>query len=400
MLHTRLPDYDVIVIGAGIIGNFISRELSVLGHSVGVIEKKPDAGHKICCTGIISNECLDLLTVPASIIQNKIHSARIFSPSGKCISLNRSHTQAYVLNRPAMDKYIAGSARDRGAEYHFNTMAIDLKYYDDCIGVICSGTKGALELKSRVAVIAAGFANSLTLDAGLGKIDRYAMAAQTEVEIEDNIDEIEIYSGNEIAPGFFAWLVPAGHSLAKVGLLCRQNPAKFISAFLQKLADEGKTGRLLHAVDYAMIPLKPLRKTFANRVVVVGDAAGQVKPTTGGGIYFGLLSACEAIKVLNKALMFENLSEKYLSLYQKQWHRILSRELTIDYWAHRFYQKLNDDQIDHIFDIIERYGIHDTLLASPDITFDWHSKIILDAIKHRSLQRSLEKIRRTKIPRF
>ncbi len=393
-------DYDVLVIGAGIIGNFITKELSRLGHSVGVIEKKPETGHKICCTGIISNECFDLLRVPPSIVQNKVHSARIFSPSGKCMNLNRNDTQAYVLDRPALDKFIANSAASIGAEYHFNVMATNLKLHDNYIQVNCSGTNGTNDLKGKVVVIAAGFNNSLTLDAGMGKIDYYAMAAQTEVEIGNNIDEIEIYSGSEIAPGFFAWLVPAGRLSAKVGLLCKQNPAKFMSAFIQKLTNAGKIGKTLRTVNYAMIPLKPLRKTYSDRVIAVGDAAGQVKPTTGGGIYFGLLSACEAIKVLNNALISDDLSEKYLSLYQKRWHHILSRELNIDYWAHRFYQKLDDHQIDHIFDIIERYGIHDTLLASPDITFDWHSKIILDAIRHRSLQRSLKKINKTKISRF
>ena len=71
----------------------------------------------------------------------------------------------------------------------------------------------------------------------------------------------------------------------------------------------------------------------------------------------------------------------------------MKRELSIDYWAYRFYRRLDDKQIEHIFNIIIKHGIHESLLTSPDITFDWHSLVILDAIRHRSLQRSLEKLK-------
>ena len=96
---------------------------------------------------------------------------------------------------------------------------------------------------------------------------------------------------------------------------------------------------------------------------------------------------------LDECLKKGDLSSNRLLLYQKRWHKILKRELRIDYWAHRFYQGLDDKQIEHIFNIIVKHGIHESLLTSPDITFDWHSLVILDAIRHRSLQRSLEKLK-------
>ena len=214
------------------------------------------------------------------------------------------------------------------------------------------------------------------------------------------IGETEVYCGSSVAPGFFAWLVPIGGSRAKAGLLCRSNPREHISALLERLAGEGKIVRDDYPVNYGNIPLKTLAKTYGNRLVVIGDAAGQVKPTTGGGIYFGLLSAIEAVEVMDEALKAGDLSARRLSRYQKRWQKLLSQELTIDYWAHRFYQKLNDRQICHIFDVIERHGIHESFLTSPDITFDWHGKIIIEAIKHRSLQRSLEEFNRRTLDRI
>jgi digeranylgeranylglycerophospholipid reductase len=126
---------------------------------------------------------------------------------------------------------------------------------------------------------------------------------------------------------------------------------------------------------------------------VVGDAAGQVKPTSGGGIYFGLVCAGIAVRTLDESLRAGDVSSGRLAIYQKRWHKILKHEIDIDYWAHRFYQGLTDKQAEHIFQVILRHGIHESLLASPDITFDWHGKVILDAVRHRSLQRSMEKLK-------
>jgi digeranylgeranylglycerophospholipid reductase len=382
--------YDVIVIGAGITGSFTASELGQLGYRVCVLDKNSGTGSKSSCTGIVSSECLAMLNVQPGIIQHETHSAKIFSPSGTFIRVDRESTQAYVLDRPALDKQMAGRAQGNNVEYRFNTLVEAIHQYNGYIGINCRCNQQQFDLEARAAVLASGFSSSLSDQLGLGHISHYAQGAQAEVTFR-NIDETEIYCGTDIAPGFFAWLVPAGQSQAKAGLLCRTNPRAYMSSLLDRLASEGKIVKGDYRINYGNIPLKPLNRTYGDRFVVIGDAAGQAKPTTGGGIYFGLLSSREAVAVLDEAFKADDLSAGRLSYYQKRWHKILSHELTIDYWAHRFYQKLNDKQISHIFDVIERHSIHESFLTSPDISFDWHSKIITEAIKHRSLQRSLEK---------
>ncbi len=259
------------------------------------------------------------------------------------------------------------------------------------VNIQAAANGGPVSLESRLAVIASGFGTPLTKSLGLGQIKEYAQGAQVEV-ITVGIEEVEVYSGTDIAPGFFAWLAPAGNSRAKAGLLCRNNPAPHIKGLLKRLQEQGKIEAVRGDISYGTVPLKPLARTYAERVLVVGDAAGHVKPTTGGGIYFGLLCAGMAVEEICDAFINGNFSARKLSVYQKKWHNLLKQELAIDYWAHRFYSKLNNQQIEHIFDIIERHDIHESLLASPDITFDWHSNIILDAIKHRTLEKSLAKL--------
>ncbi len=384
--------YDVIVIGAGITGSYAAGELACLGHSVAVLEKHSEPGLKTSCTGIVSRACLDMLPGSHSAIQREARSAKIFSPSGDYIRIERDTTQTYILDRPTLDRLVAEEARRKGSDYLFSTFATGFRNDESCIRVKATRGDEPLELSARAVMIACGTAAGLTEQLGMGRISEYALGAQAQVACI-NIDEVEVYSGRHIAPGFFAWLVPTMPGSAKAGLLCSKNPAQPINKFLNLLEERGKILPARHDISYATIPLTPLSRTYADRMLVVGDAAGQVKPTTGGGIYFSLICAGLAVRTLDESLRSGDLSSRRLALYQKRWHKILKRELDIDYWAHRFYQGLTDKQAEHIFRIIQRHGIHESLLSSPDITFDWHGKVILDAIRHRSLQRSLEKLK-------
>ncbi|MBN1690500.1 MAG: NAD(P)/FAD-dependent oxidoreductase [Dehalococcoidia bacterium] len=384
--------YDVIVIGAGIIGSYTAKELARLGHSVAALEKNPEPGCKTSCTGIVSQACLDMLPGSHSAIQREARSATVFSPDSNHLRIKRETTQAYILDRMALDRLVAEQAGQTGVEYFFSTPAIDLQSDDRGVHVNATRDARPLKLSARACVIACGTAPGLIRQLGMGRIRQYAHGAQTEVSCK-NIDEVEVYSGRHFAPGFFAWLVPTMPGKAKAGLLSSTNPGTSITNLLRYLERQGKIQSASHYISYGSIPLKPLTKTYNHRILVVGDAAGQVKPTTGGGIYFGLICAGLAAQTLDESLRAGDLSARRLALYQKRWHKILKHELDIDYWAHRFYQGLTDKQVDHIFQVILRHGIHESLLASPDITFDWHGKVIVDAIRHRSLQRSLEKFK-------
>jgi len=384
--------YDVIVIGAGIAGSYTAGELARLGYSVAVMEKNPEPGYKTSCTGIISPACLDMLPGSFSAIQREARSATIFSPSGNSIRIERASTQAFILDRSALDRLMAQKAGENGVDYFFSTLTTGFRSDERCLYVKATRGTESLDLPARATVIACGTAAGLTRQLGMGQISEYSQGAQADVDCK-NIDEVEVYSGRHIAPGFFAWLVPTVPGRAKAGLLCSKNPGPAINNFLSLLEGQDKILPATHNISFGAIPLKPLARTYADRILVVGDAAGQVKPTTGGGIYFSLICAGMAVRTLDESLRAGDLSSRRLAIYQKRWHKTLKRELDIDYWAHSFYQGLSDKQAEHIFQVIQRHGIHESLLASPDITFDWHGKVILDAIRHRSLQRSLEKLK-------
>ncbi|MCJ7769462.1 MAG: NAD(P)/FAD-dependent oxidoreductase, partial [Dehalococcoidales bacterium] len=227
---------------------------------------------------------------------------------------------------------------------------------------------------------------------GLGEYGDIVVGAQVEVG-NTSIDEIEVYMGNEVAPGFFAWLVPTSPQRTLVGLLSRNSPKEYLKKLLSSLKADGKIDYNGGKIDCRGITIKPPARTYGRRLIVVGDAAGQVKPTTGGGIYFGLLSAEIAARNLRTALEKNDFSAKRLSGYQREWKKELGQELRICYWARKLYERMSDEQIDRIFDITIASGIDKALLDAEDLSFDWHGRAILRLARQKALAKPLKAMR-------
>jgi len=228
-------------------------------------------------------------------------------------------------------------------------------------------------------VVASGFGSGLPDGLGLGRFGDFVMGAQAEVETQ--IEEVEVYLGSQFSPGFFAWLVPTHQGRALAGLLARRDTKACMEAFLRHLKDQGKIPSRKAHIRFGGIPLKPLRHTCGNRVIVVGDAAGQVKPTTGGGIYYGLLCADIAVDVLDRAMASDDFSPRTLSEYEKRWKKLLARELRIGRWARRAFERLSDRRIERMFRMVQQGKATESLLNASDFSFDWHSRLILRALQ-------------------
>ena len=381
--------YDVAVIGGGPVGSYVAYKLAGMGYGVVVLERKEKLGERVCCTGIVSQGCVDSFAIDNNVILRQVKSARLFSPSGRLIRLWRQETQACIVDRATFDVAVATRAQDKGAEYILNSLVRDIERKDDRVNVEAIRLGERLNFEARAVVIATGFGSKLAEGLGLGKASDFVIGTQAEVETT-LVDEVEVFFGQEIAPGFFAWLVPTSPQRALVGLLSRRSPELYLKKLMSALLAEGKIASTEAELSYGGIPLKPLAKTCSQRLIVVGDAAGQVKPTTGGGIYYGLLCADIAANTLHRALQNDDLSIKGLASYERQWRRKLGQELKIGYYARKFYERLSDRHIDRIFDIIKSNGIDDALLKAEDLSFDWHGKAVLRLMGHRAISKALE----------
>ena len=384
--------YDVAVIGGGPVGSHVAYRLAEMGYGVVVLERQARPGERVCCTGIISQECVSSFAVDGEVILRRANSARLFPPSGRSLRLWREETQACIVDRAAFDRAMAGKAQGKGADYQLNTRVEDINFKGDRVGVEASRLGERLSFEARAVVVAAGFGSPLVKRLDLGQIGNFVVGAQAEVETI-GVEEVEVYFSQEIAPGFFAWLVPTSPQTALAGLLSRQRPGFYLRKLLSSLQAQGKIVSAEVELSYGGIPLKPLPRTFGDRLLVVGDAAGQVKPTTGGGIYFGLLCADIAADTLHRALAGDDLSATGLASYQRGWRRKLGRELKVEYYARKFYERLNDRQIDRLFNIIKSNGIDETLLKAGDLSFDWHGEALLRVLRHRAISKAVELVK-------
>ncbi|MFH1003410.1 MAG: NAD(P)/FAD-dependent oxidoreductase [Chloroflexota bacterium] len=376
--------YDVAVIGGGPVGSSVAGQLAAAGYRVVVLEKHAGSGEKVSCTGIIGWPYLCSLGIGDDVLRRRLNGARLFSPSGKELRLWRPEPQAGVVDRAAFDREMVRRAGEKGAEYRWGVRATGVVVGDDRVEV--TGGDGGEKVAARVVVVANGFSPALTSRLGLGRVGDFVAGAQVEVG-GVTVDETEVYLGREVAPGFFGWLVPTLPGRALVGLLSRRHPGRYLLGLVSSLASRGKIAFAGEPLKYGGIPLKPLAQTYRERLLVVGDAAGQVKPTTGGGIYYGLLCADIAVGTLQEALAADDLSARRLSRYQRAWRRRLGRELRTGYWARRLYERLSDRQIDQLFDIISSQGVDRAILEAADLSFDWHGEVIWRLVKYGAIAR-------------
>ncbi|MFC1967894.1 NAD(P)/FAD-dependent oxidoreductase [Chloroflexota bacterium] len=385
----------MVVVGGGAVGSYVARRLAHMGHSLLLFEEHERIGEAVCCTGIIGKECFDSFPVAEGLILREANSAKCFSPSKGLLRLQKDGVQAYIVDRASFDIELARRAEEAGACYLLGSKVREIVLGDDRVEMKVETRDGGASFEAKIVVVASGFGPGLPRSLGLGEIKDFAMGAQAEV-LARSVDEVEVYLGQGVAPGFFAWLVPTSGGRALAGLLSSRPPGPYLRNYLAALYHQGKIDSPEVGITYGRIPLKPLPRTYGARLVVVGDAAGQVKPTTGGGIYYGLLCAEIAVNTIHQALSTSDFSARQFSRYEKRWKRRLSWELRIGSYARRFYEKLSDVQIERIFDIIQSRGLHQAFLRSKDLSFDWHGNLILQVLRHEAIRQAIEV---SKVPR-
>jgi digeranylgeranylglycerophospholipid reductase len=367
---------DVIVVGAGPAGNNIALGLATRGYAVTVIDWRQNIGDKPC-TGIVGQECLHRFPVDPALVHREAQSARLIAPVDYSIQVQTRKSQASIIDRIGYVASFARRAGAAGAAYRLGQRALQVIPDQQGVTVITNQET----FRARAVALACGFGSPLTRQLGLGTVADYVTGVQALVATK-NVEDVEIYLGQQTAPGFFSWIAPTLPGCALVGLLTRRKAQAYLGQFLHRLRCAGRVTDIIKAPACWGIPLRPLKRTYRDRVLVVGDAAGQVKPTTGGGIYYSLLASEIAVEVLDGGLAADELSSEHLSEYQSKWKAVLSNELEAGYSARRVYEFLTDQQISLLVRQAEASGLPEEIANSSELSFDWHSQIIAKAVGH------------------
>jgi len=366
--------HDLLVVGAGPVGCRVAAGVARAGRDVVILEQKSTPDLPVCCTALVSDECLGHFGLAPGLILRSFKAATTFPPAGEAISVNRDRVQAHVLDRPALDQWLGRAAEEQGASCLFGCRVSALSRDDKGItaGFIRDGRKDSM--RARAVVLAAGFGSSLLGELGIKRASDWTMGVQAEAGVADEIG-VEVYVGRAYAPGFFAWLVPTTAGRAHVGLMANRRTKTHFEAYLARLQKDGKVSDCTQPTFRGITLARPSR-TYGDRLLVVGDLAGQVKPITGGGLYFGLLCADIAARHLVSALDKDSLSARMLKAYEREWYTLLGRELRMGRWARRAFGILGDRQLSYLFGWARRRALAERLARDGGIGFDWHSAAI------------------------
>lgn len=382
---------DVIIIGGGPGGLATGRLLAREGFDVLLLEEHPSSGEPVHCTGVLAAEAFDDPVLPREVILNQLRTARFFAPCGASISHTTETAEAVVVDRAALDRALFAAARAAGVEILTSRRAVGVSIESD--GVTVTLGDGST-VRARACVLACGAQYSIQRKLGLGMPAVFLQSAQIEVPASSPGD-VEVRFGQDVAPGGFAWTVPVMRPSgphARIGLMCDHDASRYFERLLETVAPSwgvattGDTGARLVPRN-KMLPLAPITRTFTDRVLAVGDAAGLVKATTGGGIFYSLLSAGFAAEVLARGLRSDRLGSSSLKPYESAWKARLGPELKAQLRLRRLSQRLGDDDVDAFFELARTDGVMPIVRRTA--RFNQHRDVILSLLRHPPARRIL-----------
>jgi digeranylgeranylglycerophospholipid reductase len=356
--------YDVVVVGAGPAGSVTAKTAAERGLDVLLIERNQEIGVPVKCAEGVSKEIEKFVSLDKRCICAEVQGANIYSPDGTKVVMSgeKMDETGYVLERKIFDKVLARDAARAGSEIRVKTEAygiveedgyakgVYLRGMDEDTRIVAPVVVGADGVESRVGRWAGMNTRLLPSNISIGA--EYLMCG-----IELNRDYSEFFLGSNVAPKGYAWVFPKGGDCANVGLGIggdvsdeKHRAVDYLRAFVRNKFPDGK----IVAEIYGAVPLSgPIYESVTDGVVLVGDAARQVNPLTGGGILYAMLAGEIAGDVIAKAVQEKDVSKKRLMEYEQRWRSEFGKRLETGLKAKEFFFKLSDADLNTLAHSLE-----------------------------------------------
>ena len=363
--------------GAGPAGSYASYRLASMGYSVLNLEEHREIGRPVECTGVVTSRVFGY--VKSSAVANRVRGANVFFPGNREMHIEKSE-ETTIIYRDSFDRDVSAMAIAAGADVRLDSRITQVKVADDSVHVKYRHDGNLLEVASSMIVGADG-ANSVVRKSLYGSrpsrvVSTYQVDSAARLPDQDSVN---VYLGSENSHGFFAWAVPTG-DITRIGLGTIGPGARDLFGRLQKRFPEGR----ILSVTGGPIPIAYLSRTSGERSLLVGDAAGIVKPLTGGGIYTGIVSAHHAASAINEAFQNQNFGGSFLSRYERYWKSQLGRELWMDGIVQRIFAGMSDSSLSRIYSMLSSPGVVDMINSVGDI--DYPSRLVMRMIlRHPSI---------------
>ncbi len=374
-------DFQVVVAGGGPVGSFVAARLAGLGVKTLVIDRKTGESTPIC-TGIIGVEMERLVPVPRAAVLSEVKRVRLNVAKQRELLYSNHGTIAYVIDRKRFDGYMLERAARAGAEYERPVTLVSMEFHGpDRVRLEVESGGSKRKITTNLLVLATGFSPKLLNMAGLEGYPSTTEGAQVEVDAPMENGTIEVLFSHSLVPKGFLWVVPAGDKGARIGLVTPQNSVKILKKVLESDALEERVGRLItKGIRMRLLPRAPIPKSYGNGLMVVGEAAGQLKATTYGGIYYGLLCGECAVDTAITALELRDSSDNVLSSYEVRWRARIGEELSQGARWRDLFESMSDQQMVAAADIIGAEGVFNKIKNA--VKFDWHRDIIGLGLAH------------------
>ena len=374
---------DVAVVGCGVSGASSALAAAKDGVSVAIFEEHSNIGYPSHCSGHIGIESFKQygLSIPTNLIENEIKGAVLNAPSGERVVLRRSAPVTWVINRAKFDQYVASLAVKNGAILNLNSRIDDIGRSDHTMKLRMRD--GDVSCRMVIDAGGCGAPISRLMNVFRQDVRKFVNSAQVYVENIEDIDPdfVELYFGQQFAPGFFGWIIPRRDGSAKVGLAAaaRSNIRACLERFLKKhpvVSLKLKNAKYVTAPNFHPIPINgAIGRTYSDGILTVGDAASQVKPTTGGGIIFGLACGKLAGETAARAIHSGDTSSSFLKSYEDSWRRLLDFDLKAMSLLRRLIYGMPDRHLNRIFGMVKEFRTDEVLGRASDI--DFQGRILL-----------------------
>ncbi|MDD5263663.1 MAG: geranylgeranyl reductase family protein [Candidatus Bipolaricaulis sp.] len=371
-----MTSYDVVVVGGGPAGAVAARTAAEDGASVLLVERRSRIEGPSPCTGLISRHALTALGVSERSVLRRIRAVAVHGPNARAV-LCADSEKAVVVDRADLERELLESAAAAGVDVQLGVSAVGARR-----GEVRVRRPGGVDaVGARIVVGADGPESGTAKWFGLPGPAEILRAVQVEVAAEGPGDAVEVFLGRDVAPGFFAWSVPAESGRRRVGVAVSDphDPAEFLGRLVARRFPEA---RVISSIE-ALIPIPPIAPIVGDGVLLVGDAAAQVKPWSGGGLYVGGVCSRLAGRAAAEAVRDGDVSAERLGAYEEACRRTVGGELRFGGVARSVLRSMSDSALDAALAALQDEALAAFVAREADI--DHPSRILSRVVSHPNL---------------
>jgi flavin-dependent dehydrogenase len=354
--------------------------LAQAGLDVVLLEAQSRIGDRAICSGVLGHEAFARFDLPTHPILADIRRIQAISPGGRMLEHRTDAPLAQVIDKGEFNRALGQRAIAAGVEVQLGCWVNSLDVEKHSVGVdFRSAEHGPGRLRAQLAIITTGVNGSLNRPLGLARPRQFLRALQAEITLPPNGHggATRVYVGRGVAPGAFGWEIPLGNGKWRVGLMTEENPEPYFIELVKRIAPHTDISNV--RVDRKGIAQAPVGRCVTDRVVAAGEAAGHIKTTTGGGIYYGLLSAELVAEVVIRAFRKKSFNSRTLGDFERYWRSAFGNELVVGYFARRLAGHFTDRQIDSFFDAARATDL--LVRLNGKLNFDWHHRALLATLR-------------------